>query len=130
MASEQREPLPNLSGKWRIVELPDLTEDYLSLSKDPHVRLSQKRKSIEGDYEFGAQSGTIDGELFEEKDGSLSIRFSFEGWDEDNQENGYGEGAYDGKGETLVGKMHYHHGDTYRFVWKRANRTSRKHELK
>ena len=54
----------DISGKWRVAELPDLADDYLDLSPDPHVMLELRgRGEIDGAYEFGAQSGTIDGRL-------------------------------------------------------------------
>ncbi|MCK4351792.1 hypothetical protein KAW65_00100 [candidate division WOR-3 bacterium] len=51
-----------LSGKWRVTELPDLVDDYLSLTPDPHVLLKVlKNDRINGTYQFGAQPGNLDG---------------------------------------------------------------------
>ena len=34
-----RPPL-DLSGKWAVVELPSMTDDYLDLTPDPHVLIA------------------------------------------------------------------------------------------
>lgn len=108
-----------LSGKWRVAEIPDLTDDYLSLSPDPHVKLKKAgRNEIDGSYQFGAQSGEIDGSLEQLSAGSLRLSFTFEGEDELDPVHGYGEAALVDE-NTLQGYMRYHRGDTYRFVWKR-----------
>ena len=109
----------DISGKWRVAELPDLDDDYLDLSPDPHVMLKvQRRGDIDGDYEFGAESGVIDGRLEPLTDGRMRLTFTFEGEDELDPVHGYGEAILTDE-NTMEGFMRYHLGDTYRFVWKR-----------
>ena len=112
---------PAVSGKWLVAEMPDLDDDYLDLTPDPHVVLkTQKtRKDVSGDYEFGAQSGEIDGKLETTPGGETRLTFTFEGQDELDPVHGYGEVTLVDE-DTLKGYMRYHLGDTYRFVWKRA----------
>jgi hypothetical protein len=109
----------DISGKWRVAELPDLVDDYLDLSPDPHVLLQLRgRGEIDGTYEFGAQSGAIDGRLERLNDGRVRLSFTFEGNDELDPVHGYGEAILVDEA-TLDGYMRYHLGDTYRFTWKR-----------
>ena len=109
----------NLSGKWQVAEIPDLTEDYLDLTPGPHVMLEVKARSeIDGTYQFGAQSGELDGRLEQIPDGRLRLSFTFEGEDELDPVHGYGEAILVDE-NTLDGYMRYHQGNTYRFIWKR-----------
>ena len=111
----------DISGKWRVAELPDLADDYLGLSPDPHVMLELRgRGEIDGAYEFGAQSGTIDGRLERLTDGRVRLSFTFEGNDELDPVHGYGEAVLADE-NTLDGYMRYHQGDTDRFTWKRIS---------
>jgi hypothetical protein len=112
---------PGIRGKWLVAEMPDLSDDYLDLTPDPHVVLkTQKtRKDISGEYEFGAQSGVIDGRFERLPDGGTRLTFTFEGNDELDPVHGYGEATLIDE-DALKGYMRYHLGDTYRFVWKRA----------
>ena len=110
----------DISGKWRVAKLPDLADDYLELSPDPHVLLKLRgRGEIDGDYEFGAQSGTIDGRLERFNDGRVRLSFTFEGNDELDPVHGYGEAILADE-NTLDGYMRYHQGDSDRFIWKRV----------
>jgi hypothetical protein len=109
----------DLSGKWVVVELPDLVDDYLKLSDDPHVTLLCRRNKLSGEYEFGVQNGVLDGEIIEEIDGNIAIQFSFEGQDETDPVHGFGLANLTNN-NTITGKMHYHMSDTCRFTWKRS----------
>ena len=111
-----------LTGKWRVAETPDLAHDYLALSPDPHVKLKKAgRNEIDGIYEFGAQSGELDGTIEDLSDGSLRLSFTFEGEDELDPVHGYGEAALVDE-NTLQGYTRRHRGDTCQFVWKRISR--------
>jgi hypothetical protein len=112
--------LQKLSGKWKIIEMPDLTEDYLSESKDPHMRLTFRGKNITGHYEYGLSNGQLDGEVIETEGRPLEIRFSFEGFDEMEEDHGYGEVVLSDDDKTLSGKLHCHLGDGYRFTCKKS----------
>lgn len=120
----------HLSGRWKVSEMPDFEDDYLSETRNPHVNLSVNRRdlSISGDYEFGLESGELNGEVIEEEsdvDGTrkktIKILFSFEGYSEMDEENGYGMATLSEDGKTLTGRMNYHGADRYRFVWKRLH---------
>ena len=101
----------DLSGKWRVAEIPDLTEDYLDLTPDPHVMLEVRAQGeIDGTYQFGAES--------RELDGRLRLSFTFEDEAELDPVHGYGEATLVGE-NTLNGYMRYHQGDIYRFTWRR-----------
>lgn len=112
----------DLSGKWKIIEMPDLSEDYLSQSKDPHIMITAyKRGRVSGHYQYGLCEGELDGEVVAESEGKpLEIRFSFEGSDEMEQVNGYGVATLSDDNKTLTGKLHYHMGDDWRFTCRRA----------
>jgi len=117
----QGRPKIDISGTWHVVELPDLDDDYLDLTPAPRITLEAGgRGELDGDYEFGAQSGAIDGRLERLPDGGTRLTFTFEGQDELDPVHGYGEAILVDE-DTLKGYMRYHLGDTYRFVWKRAS---------
>jgi hypothetical protein len=109
-----------LSGKWKIIEMPDFTDDYLRESKEPHIELTFREDHVDGRYEFGLNSGELDGEVIRGEGRPLEIRFSFEGVDEMDTVHGYGEAVISDDNETLTGKLHYHAGDDYRFTCKRT----------
>lgn len=108
-----------LEGKWQVARMPELVDDYLVLSPDPHVHLrSSTSKKLHGTYEFGLQSGDIDGKVEKNKDGQLILTFTFEGLDEMDPVHGYGSATLVDN-NTLEGEMRYHMSDTYHFMWKR-----------
>jgi hypothetical protein len=47
----------DISGRWKVAEMPDFEEDYLSETRNPHVNLSVKGGDLSGDYEFALESG-------------------------------------------------------------------------
>ena len=111
----------DISGKWQVAKVPDLTEDYLDLTPDPHVMLEVRaRGEIDGAYQFGAQSGELDGRLEQLSDGRVRLSFTFEGEDELDPVHGYGEAILVDE-NTLNGYMRYYQGDTYRFIWRRIS---------
>ena len=55
------------------------------------------RSEIDGTYQFGAESGELDGRLEKHPDGRLRLRSTFEGEAEFDPVHGYGEA-------TLVGE--------------------------
>ena len=115
----KRMRLQDLSGKWKITEMPDLTDDYLAESKDPHMRLTFSGKNVSGHFEYGLSNGELDGEVIESEGRPLEIRFSFEGSDEMDEANGYGVAVLSDDNKTLTGKLHYHLGDDWRFACRR-----------
>ncbi len=60
-----RPPL-DLSGKWAVIELPTMDEDYLALTPDPHVLITHTEfERFSATFQFGAQQGEIDGRVDE-----------------------------------------------------------------
>jgi len=111
----------NVSGKWQVAGIPDLTVDYLGLTPDPHVLLKVRTRGVvDGAYQFGAQSGQFDGRLEKLSDGRIRLSFIFEGEDELDPVHGYGEAILVDE-NTLDGSMRYYQGDNYRFIWKRIS---------
>lgn len=109
--------MQGLTGKWKITEMPDFTEDYLAESKDPHIMLTVQGKRVRGHFEHGLSNGELDGDVIIESEGRpLEIRFSFEGFDEMNEESGYGEAVLSEGNKTLTGTLHVHLGDDWRFT--------------
>lgn len=125
MKNESVRRIPDIQGKWLVAEMPDLEDDYLDVTPDPHVILKKRKslKDIHGDYEFGAQNGVIDGYLEKLPDNGLRLIFSFEGSDEYDMVHGCGEASLIDE-NTLMGYLKYHLGDRYRFVWKRVRKQS------
>jgi hypothetical protein len=112
----------DFAGKWRVVEAMDLVDDYLGLMPDPHLLIEVKSNNeVTGNYQFGTQDGCIDGHFEEDKEENLQLIFSFEGSDEMDQVSGYGTAIFESIDDTLLLKMHYHMGDTYRFKCKRKS---------
>lgn len=49
-----RPPL-DLSGKWTVVELPSIADDYLDLTPDPHVLITHTEfERFSAIFQFGA----------------------------------------------------------------------------
>src|SRR5947207_10866198 len=74
-----RPPL-DLSGKWTVVELPSMSDDYLGLSPDPHVLITHTEfERFSATFQFGAQQGEIDGRIDEVWTHAAGIFFTFVG---------------------------------------------------
>jgi len=116
-----RPPL-DLSGKWIVVELPSMTDDYLTLSSDSHVQITHDEYDrFSATFKFGAQQGEIDGHVDEVWIHSAAIFFTFVGTDEGDEISGAAADAgYNAKDDTITGMMRYHQGDELPFVWRRA----------
>ncbi len=118
-----RTQLQKLSGKWKIIEMPDFDDDYLSES-DPHFELNFRGKLVDGHFQYGLCNGDLDGEVITSEGRPVEIRFSFEGLDEGDSwprsENGYGEAVLSDDNKTLTGKLHIHLGDTWRSTCRRS----------
>jgi len=65
-------------GKWRIHEMEDLDEEYLSMQVKPYILIQSNNL---GEFQFGLVTGQIDGKII---DYPLGKRFEFtwEGSDE------------------------------------------------
>ena len=115
-------PALDLSGKWAVVELPTLPEDYLALTPDPHVLIRHEEFGrFSATYQFGAQRGEIDGRVDEVWPDAAQLFLTFAGTDgEDNVFGAAGDVAYNAQAEeTITGTLRYHHGDDVPFVTSR-----------
>ena len=79
------------AGEWRIVELPDISDDYMEEGEGkPYVRLKARYEdTVNGEYECGLSNGMIDGAA-REFGGEHIVVFGFEGADEMDPSNGGG----------------------------------------
>ena len=115
-----RPPL-DLSGKWAVVELPSMTDDYLNLTLDPHVLITHTEfERFSATFQFGAQEGVIDGRVDEVWTHAAAIFFTFVGNDEGDEVCGAAaDVAYNAADESITGTTRYHLGDEIPFVWRR-----------
>jgi len=120
-----RPPL-DLSGKWAVIELPTLADDYLGLTPDPHVLITHTEfERFSASYQFGAQQGEIDGRVDEVWTHAAAIFLTFVGTDEGDEISGAaGDVAYNAEDDTITGTLRYHQGDDLPFVWKRVRPSS------
>jgi hypothetical protein len=105
------------SRTWLVVSSPDLDEDYLQGQPEgkPHVKLRQRGRSVQGEYQIGLLSGDIDGRLHGDQ-----VLFSFAGMDEMEEVNGSGIASVAGDRLTLT--LKYHMGDEFTFECEKAAR--------
>ncbi|MFC1635800.1 hypothetical protein ACFL5Z_13255 [Planctomycetota bacterium] len=108
-----------LSGKWTVVAMPDLTEDYLKLTRNPRIEINREKDGVfEGLYSFGAQTGEIYGVLRKDLTSYPFYVFSFEGEDEGDEVHGAGIMRLS-EDNFLVGEWIYHNGDILRIECRR-----------
>ena len=121
-------PSLDLSGKWIVVELPSMSDDYLGLSPDPHVLITHDEfERFSATFQFGAQQGEIDGRVDEVWTHAAAIFFTFVGIDEGDEISGAAaDVAFNAKDDTITGTMRYHLGDDLPFVWRRASAATKK----
>lgn len=79
------------AGEWRIVELPDMGDDYLEETDGkPYLRLTASYEDkVQGEYLCGLSSGMINGAVRDFGDEPLVI-FGFEAMDEMDSVKGGG----------------------------------------
>jgi hypothetical protein len=68
--------MASFTGTWQVIYCPDFDEGYLRMEVDPYVILKQSGERVEGKYQVGLQTGSLDGWLESEN----FMLFSFEGW--------------------------------------------------
>ena len=93
-----------------MVSSPDFADDYIGVRD--HVTLRQNGKFVKGEFEIGAQYGTINGAVYDE-----FMDFDSEG--EDEGEHRFGEGEATLEGGCLVFELWHYHGDEYTFYCER-----------
>jgi hypothetical protein len=108
-----------LSGKWPVVAMPDLVDDYLRLIPKPRIEIKSKEDGIyEGIFLFGGQTGEIYGVLRDDLGSTPCYVFSFEGEDEGDEVHGAGVMKLL-EDNLLKGEWIYHHGDILRVECRR-----------
>lgn len=121
-------PTLDLSGKWAVVELPSMADDYLDLTPDPHILITHTEfERFSATFHFGAQQGVIDGRVDEVWTHAAAIFFTFVGTDESDEISGAAaDVGYNAADDTITGTMRYHLGDDLPFVWRRVKSATKK----
>lgn len=109
----QKDYSMSLAGTWGVVSSPDFDDEYLSMEAAPQIRLRLEGDRVVGDYHLGLQVGDLHGRV-EDDDRAV---LSFEGTDEMDDVSGAAMATL--KGERLIFKLMYHHGDDYTFECER-----------
>jgi hypothetical protein len=112
--SIEEEWMANFTGTWQVLSSPDFGEHYLRMEVDPYVILKQSGDRVEGKYQVGLQTGSLDG-WFESENFML---FSFEGMDELEEMHGAGRATL--SGDHLTFELRYYLGDEYVFDCERS----------
>jgi len=103
----------DFSGTYHVISSPHFDDEYLYLTGTPYVSLRQDDNGrIEGEYQIGVQSGTING-------GAHSDFFDFDFEGNDEMEDAFGEGEATLEGKRLIFELRQYHGDEYTFVCER-----------
>ena len=112
----------DLSGKWAVVELPSMADDYLDLTPDPHVLVTHTEfERFSAKFQSGAQQGVIDGRVDDVWTNAAAIFFTFVGTDEGDEISGAAaDVAFNSEDDTITGTMRFHLGDKLPFVWRRV----------
>ena len=99
-------------GRWRIVEMPDYTEDYPDMVEPAYI-LFEDRGS--GEFAFGC----VIGQIFGGGD-TDAIEFHWSGNDEMDEVEGHGWAEFQPDG-SLRGQICFHDGDEANFIARRWN---------
>jgi hypothetical protein len=99
------------SGVWDLVSANDLIERQQEESS--FVKLKQFGKTVDGEYCFGEQAGSIDGRIQD----NGRIIFSFTGLDDLDEVSGAGTAVLHEDGLVLT--LMYHYGDDFIFQCRR-----------
>jgi hypothetical protein len=109
----EEELMASFTGTWQVVSSPDFDEGYLRMEVAPYVILKQSGDRVEGKYQVGLQTGTLDGWLERQN----LMLFSFEGMDELEEMHGAGRATL--SGDKLTFELRYYLGDEYVFECER-----------
>ena len=96
----------SLSGKWRIVAMPDFVEDYPDMMEPAYILFKHNGS---GEFAFGC----VTGQIFGGANGD-SIAFSWQGNDEMDEANGNGWAELQPDG-SLNGAINFQNGDEANF---------------
>lgn len=108
----------DFEGRWKIVCMPDMADDYLELTPDPHIHIKKHNGEYDGEFHVGAREGEIWG-IIESFGKEPVLVFCFEGSDEGDRVSGTGIFRIEGN-NRLIGKLIYYYGDTLRMECERA----------
>ena len=97
----------SLSGKWRIVAMPDLVEDYPDMMEPAYILFKHNGS---GEFAFGC----VTGQIFGGANGD-SVAFSWQGNDEMDEANGNGWAELQPDG-SLNGAINFQNGDEANFT--------------
>jgi hypothetical protein len=93
-------------GKWRIVEMPDYTDDYPDMTEPAYILFEPNR----GEFAFGCVTGAFAGGGDHD-----AVEFDWDGNDEMDEACGDGWAEVQSDG-TLIGETCFHGGDEISFT--------------
>jgi hypothetical protein len=96
----------SILGKWRIVEMPDYTDDYPNMMGPAYIRFEPTR----GEFALGCVTGAFAGGGAHD-----AVEFNWDGNDEMEQACGAGWAALQPDG-SLIGEIHFLGGDEISFI--------------
>lgn len=101
-------------GRWRIVEMPDYTDDYPDMMEPPYILFEPTR----GEFAFGCVAGAFAGGGDHD-----AVEFDWDGNDEMDEACGDGWAELQSDG-TLIGEICFHGGDEISFTARRWTTSS------
>ena len=101
-------------GKWRIVEMPDYTDDYPDMMEPAYILFEPNR----GEFAFGCVTGAFSGGADHD-----AVEFNWDGNDEMDEACGDGWAELQSDG-TLIGEIYFHGGDEIAFTPRRWTTSS------
>lgn len=104
-----------MKGKWRIVEMPDFTKDYLDMTQTAYIIFDSEGS---GEFAFGCITGAFHG-----GGRADAAQFSWDGTDEMDQTGGHGWAELQPDG-SLIGQIDFDNGDEADFIAKPWNASS------
>ena len=100
----------SILGRWRIVEMPDYTDDYPDMVEPAYIQFEANGS---GEFAFGCVTGHIWG-----ASATDNVAFSWNGNDEMDEANGDGSAEIQPDG-SLQGKIRFHGGHEATFTARR-----------
>ncbi len=104
----------SILGRWRIVEMPDYTDDYPDMMSPAYILFESTR----GEFAFGCVTGAFAGGGDHD-----AVEFDWDGNDEMDEARGAGWAELQPDG-SLVGEIHFHGGDDISFTERRWSTSS------
>jgi hypothetical protein len=104
----------SLSGKWRIIKMPEFTADYPDMVELAYILFNEDGS---GEFAFGCVTGHI---WAASATDAIFIDFSWSGSDEMEEVSGDGNAELQPDG-SLQGEISFHNGDECSFVAQKWN---------